>query len=217
MGISGSGKTSHLMCVRDEFSKQGLKCDYVHIGGGRFRFFSFPLLCLLKKYVDGSEPLFFKEIKLRSYPNLNGRKFSLSSLWKLLLFLDMFLLVKITSARYFWFSRNNVILFDRYIFDAISDLMLLSNDHSFISRFMHILLIITRPDVVVLLDIDEMTALERMHHTTKKKLEYLERKRLSLRAIASVLRSPILQSHKSFEEVHHSLKELVKNRLISNA
>lgn len=205
-GIDGSGKTTHLHTLIRKLGELGFHCKYISLRGMYFRFVSLPLLYLCR--ILGYEEKIVAEGNERyvRHPNLIHSS-AIKLLWTTLFLIDMYLLAVLRG--YFW-SRAEVILCDRYMADSIVDLMVaLKDDTVYSGRIGKFFLFLTRPDMILLLDVDEEEAFKRKKDMLN--LEQLGLRRNLYRKMASELGIPIIDASRPFTVVHKDILNHVKN------
>ncbi|MEM3905682.1 MAG: hypothetical protein QXZ17_02255 [Nitrososphaerota archaeon] len=185
MGIDGSGKTTQTMLLYKALRKIGYKVKATYAGntgiklGKTFSFYlSLPLDIFINRLVKMKKQDFYKR-----YPKL-------ARLEEFLLFLNYILLVlpKVCLYRFFF----KVIIADRYVYDYILSCIAYSKPYS--KTLIRILFRITqKPDLTILLDVDEEVAYARK--CGEKPIDDLKKlRRLYLSFIAKI-KGEIIQTY----------------------
>lgn len=206
IGLDGSGKTSHLALISKALERNGFRCKYVHLHGAVFRMLSLPMLFLCRKLGYRDEA---------NHPLAHSNK-AIVSVWPGCFFIDF--LIFFIGMTFPNFLRRNVIwLFDRYIYDAVVDLMVATGDQSFHKRLVSRLFlpIFPKPDVTILLDVDMETALRRKEHQESHTLGYLQKRRFLYLKLVEELSIPIVSATEPFNEVHRSLVKAIHDKGIT--
>lgn len=215
IGTHGVGKTAHLYILRRELEKRGLRCKLVELGGGYFRFLSFPVLLLFRlagrerkvigRLKGGGEK---RVIHLRHPEFGRNRNTYLKVLWCILFLLDTCILNILKKS----LSKTEVILCDRCIYDSIFELMIQLNDHTIHRRRIgKFFMSLTRPDMALLLDTEIEVIWQR--RSTWSSLEDLRSSRALYRKMASDLRIPVIDTNRPFKVVHKNIVDYVEKRL----
>lgn len=197
-GLDGAGKTSHLKAIKRRFEKEGIRCKIVHLHGAVFRLFSLPLLTLSKSLGYQSEA---------RHPLAHSNK-ALSFVWPWLFLVDFITFFLGMTFPYF-FLKDTVLLFDRYVYDVIVDLMVSTGDTHFQEKTIFKLLLhgFRKPDFVALLDVDARIAYERKMREESHTLGYLQKRCLLYRRLASVLDIPVIVTSRPWSEAHDDIVE----------
>ena len=201
IGIDGSGKSTHLATLFHELHDNDLCCKYVNLRGEHFRFISLPFLLLCKLVRrEGRFVTKGREYRTR-HPDFGGPKNRINLVWSFLFLIDISILA---LWRGYFSPRPEVILCDRCILDSIVDLMASLGDNTlFRKSVVRLFLSVMRPDIVILLDVEEKKALNRGREILG--LDYLEVRRVLYQKVASNLEIPIVDSGKPFESVHKTI------------
>lgn len=203
IGLDGSGKTSQLMLIKDKLQRKGVCCRYVHLHVAVFRLVSLPLLFLCKKIGYREEA---------HHPVVGSNK-AIKSVWPFFFFID-FLIFFVGMTLPYFLRRGIVFLFDRYIYDALVDLMAAMNDPDVYKTLASkLLMLLPKPTTTVLLDLDEQVAFVRMSRKGEAHtLDYLRRRRHLFLRLASKLTLPVVDASKPFDEVHNRIIEAIHNQ-----
>lgn len=206
IGLDGSGKTSHLTLLSNALKRNGFRCKCFHLHGAVFRMLSLPMLSLCRKLGYRDEA---------GHPLVQSNK-AIVSVWPWCFFMDF--LIFFFGMTFPSFRRRNVVwLFDRYIYDAVVDLMVATGDQTFHKRMASRLFlpIFPKPNVTVLLDVDAETALRRKIHQESHTLNYLKKRRSFYLKLGEELGLPIVSATKPFNEVHCSLVKAIRDKGIT--
>jgi len=203
IGLDGSGKTSHLVLLSKALERNGFRCKRSHLHGAVFRMLSLPMLFFCRKLGYRDEA---------GHPLVQSNK-AIVSVWPWCFFVDF--LIFFLGMTFPNFLRRNVIwLFDRYIYDAVVDLMVATGDQSFHKRLVSRLFIpiFPKPNVTILLDVDAETALRRKKHQESHTLNYLQKRRFLYLRLVEELDIPTVSATRSFNEVHRSLVKAIHDK-----
>jgi thymidylate kinase len=205
-GLDGSGKTTQISIIKDQLSQAHLKFKHVWLRWAAFMSYPFLVICRILGYT-------FWKINSRSETKYVEHHFyrnkAISRLWTLLFTIDMiihsFLKVKIPLR------KGYAVLMDRYVIDAIIDLMIeTGNRHLHKGFFGKMLLsLIPKDSIIILIDVDEYTAFSRKRDIPN--IDYLTQRRELYQELANYLKIPIINGGKSRENVYD---EIIKKDLI---
>lgn len=207
IGVDGSGKTTHLRKLRENFLKNKIKCKIINLRGNYFRFTSLPLLYLFR--LIGWEGEYFSLNNQKTRHIKLNKKSNLINLWAIFFFIDVFIL----SVFRGFFSRNSkIMLCDRCIIDSIVDFLSATEGESSINEnIIKLFLWFLVPDIVVLLDVDGVSAYQRRDEDLS--ISYLEKRRVLYLKIASILNLKIINTQNAFAESHDELIRYISNLL----
>ncbi len=106
-------------------------------------------------------------------------------------------------------KKGTIILCDRYIPDLIVDLICDTGDNDFLRKMPSRLLLssIPRNSKLILIDVDEQTALSRKNDIPN--ITYLTKRRRLYLMLANILGMPILDGKKTITEVQKDLMQLL--------
>ena len=149
-GLHGSGKSSQVKFLKDEFQRRGINCDTVYLGGWHtYGYAKLPFLWLLKLFGLTETDRRIHYIISKILP---------------LIFLFQYILYYFFKIRGVIFSQQNLSLCIsvRYVYDGIIELSDLTKNTKFIDTFVgKCLLRFPKPVLSFYLDVDESTAIER--------------------------------------------------------
>jgi len=205
IGIDGSGKTTHLTALLQEFRQNDLRCKYINLRGEYFRFLSLPTLFFFRLIGREKKFVFGDRVYFSRHPMLGPKSSLLTQLWSLLFLLDLLVLALL---RGYFSVRPDIILCDRCVIDALVDLMVaLGKLDLYRGHTARPFLRILTPEITLLLDVDETQAL--MRGRDKLDLDYLKLRRPLYLRIASELRLFTIYSGKDFLSVHREITRYI--------
>ena len=208
IGIDGSGKTSHVLKLIDALRAVGILSQFEYMRGSGLRFFARPFYGLAR--ITGHELTMNAAEAPRDERSLS-RLAPVKRLWPISAMADATLLILVRRL----FAESSVIVSDRNIYDALVDLMVSTGDQDIARRFSaRFFLKVTKPDLAVLLDVDEPEALRRK---AEFPLIYLRSRRAAYRSLAGHLQIPIVDSRASFEKVHSEILSMALKTIESEA
>jgi|GEM_PF-565930 len=203
-GLDGSGKTTQVSILKNQLSRASLKFKHVWLRWVAFTSYPFLVVCRVLGYTVW-------KINSRSGTKYVEHHFyrnkAISRLWTLLFTIDMiiysFLKVKIPLR------KGYIVLMDRYVIDAIIDLMIETGNYRLYKGFFGKILLSLVPtnSTVILIDLDECTAYLRKRDIPS--VDYLSQRRRLYRYFAKYLKIQIIEGRESCEKVHRSVVEKV--------
>jgi len=158
-GIDGAGKTTQVVLIMKKLRKKGLKVRYVWLRWVAFLSVPFYLLCRLMGFTEW-KTLTRNGQKFRYTVHYFHRSSAVGSLWCLLYSIDLviFNLIKVRIPLLLGYT----IISDRYILDAMVDMMYETSKDLLNSPIAKILLSQLPPNsIMALIDVDETTAYAR--------------------------------------------------------
>lgn len=220
-GIDGAGKTTQINMIKKHLDLAGLKHKYVWLRWASFISYPFLAICRILGYTRWKVNPRNRAKYVEHYFYKNK---AISSIWKILFTLDLafksFFKVKIPL------KRGCVILSDRYVIDAIVDLMIETRDFMIYKNLIGKLLfsLIPNQSIKMLIDLDEQNAFFRKNDIPN--IKYLEKRRNLYLHLANYLKMPIINGRSSQKDVnaeifrkvlsHHPLYYILLNSRYEN-
>lgn len=201
IGIDGSGKTIHARKIISHLQKSGEKCRYVWFGTPYF--FSYPFMVICRMLGLTETHRLPNEVTCSEHQyHRNG---PIALIWPWVQFLDLAIFV--TLRVYIWLWQGFTVVCDRFIYDALVELMADTGDERLHEKLVGRLILKLKPklNMVFLLDVDETVAFRRKLDLPN--LSYLVRRRRNYYLIANHLHIPIINAERPFYLVH---KEIIK-------
>jgi len=205
IGIDGSGKTTHVMALLRRLNALGLRSEFAYMRGVGFTFFSFPFI-LLSKILgyeinpDGSSTAMQRHFAFRF------RNTVIADLWSFLRLVDVVFLITIRRS----LSKARIIVCDRYIYDAIVDLSTILQRNIHHRRDVIYLTNVVKPDVAILLFLDEQEAFRRKQEHSLSALKYRNQ---IYRELVKKWDIHVFKSDRPFDIVHDDVLKYVKGVL----
>lgn len=164
IGIDGSGKTTLAKSIVNKFHQDGIKADYVWLNSvpiflRPFRFVSQKILLKGKKLnKEFTEYNNLRKIKVNKFKWLRKIYYSI-------MFIDYFIWVYYNLIP-LYFTRKRIVC-DRYVYDLAVNLgeILSYSIQQKVQLIKTLLYFLPKPDLVILLDVDEDTAFKRKTDT----------------------------------------------------
>lgn len=203
-GMDGSGKTGHILELKKFLSSQGIEVEYVWIRW-------VPLL--LRPWIYLFKKAFFKGEEDKGYANYRDEKRKLfkgrfrSIAWRNLVLFDY--LLQVLCKIQLRLLRGKVILCDRYYFDTVVDFAVdfgYSEENTAKILRNPILRFFPRPDLTILLDVEENVAFSRKDDVTS--IEQLKDRRKRYLEIAKS-KGIVLLENDNFTKVQEKIRRLV--------
>jgi thymidylate kinase len=207
-GIDGTGKTTLAMKLKSELDSLGVRCNYVWFRNARLLSLPFLALCYLTGFaelttINGKRAgiyYFYKSKPVaRVWLWISAIDLLVVSLWKIALPL----------------RRGNTVVADRYVIDALVDLMSdtgITNLNSYAFKLM--LRLLDRSLVAVLM-VDEEESLRRKDDSIS--LAYLRERRKLYLSVARELHIPVLDAKPSIEVVWSNLINVLHRQIAQPA
>ncbi|MEM2425057.1 MAG: hypothetical protein QXM00_11415 [Candidatus Bathyarchaeia archaeon] len=202
MGIDGSGKTTQAKLLSSMLSRMGFKVKLVYAGNsgirltGRYSFYlSLPIDILVNRMLKINKEEFYKKYK------------NIAKIEEILLFLNyaLFIALKLPLLE----KMYDVVLADRYVYDFILSRIILLSSHS--RGLLKLLLLMTpKPEVLVVLDLDEETAYARKE---ERSLYHLKLLRSGYLKLAELLGASVISSNTNIITTSMKLWCLVSSKL----
>ena len=207
-GIDGSGKTAHARRILFDIQKSGRKCKYVWSGSPYFFSYLFMALCrflgltkvhCLPETTNCSEHEYYKNKPI-------------ALVWPWIRFLDLipFFVLRI----YIPLLRGFIIVCDRFVEDALVDIMTDVNDDRTHRKLVGRLTLRLAPKstLVILLDVEEATAFKRKNDIPS--LRFLARRRSNYLILSRDLSIPVIEAERPFALVQERLLEEINKLLL---
>lgn len=207
LGIDGSGKTTQALFLSVALNKRGFRTKVIYAGNTGIKltrkysfYLSLPIDIFKNRILKIDEEEFYRKYRY------------IAKLEEFLLFLNYVLLVILKIL--FYKRLYDVVLTDRYVYDYILSRMIFSDAYSRILS--KILLTLTpKPEVLIILDIDEEIAYIRkggerpLHH-----LKFLRRGYLKL---AHLLGASVVSSSTNVTATTRELWRLISSKLLKHS
>lgn len=197
-GLDGSGKTTQALKLIKFLQNKKIKCKYVHL---RYpNILILPFAGLVKMMGMSVYPLPIKK-KNAGIKNLNEHKF-LVSFWKRLLYLDF------KFSKFFKISRrikqNYIMILDRYVIDALIDLVDIMGDEHMQELSTQFLKLIPLNSKIFYLDIEPQISYQRRED---EEIKILENRRRLYHDLSKILPICIIDAKKPIDEIHSYILE----------
>ena len=206
-GIDGSGKSSHARLILKELKAEGIRCKYKWL---RYtHFFSLIPLNLYHAYMRTPN----SPITTTSFSSETNFQTStvVSNLWTFFQLVDAL----IFSARYVYLPAllGYTLILDRFIVDTLVDIAFSLKNKSLLSSKLGKLFIriIPKDSMVLIFDVDESIALSRKSDISETDSLVIRRELYHL--MTETYFWQIINTRKSFLEVHNEVKEFVMSYL----
>ena len=206
IGIDGAGKTTHALKLLSSLRKS-TRCKYAWLRSAYFFSFPFMFVCRMLGFV-----------RLHNLSNKNKRvehqyyrNKPIALLWPWVQLMDILVLI---TFRVYVLNCLSFVICDRYIHDILVDVMVDIDDEQLYKKLIGRLMLnlMPRSATVVMLDVDETTALKRKDDIPN--LEYVSARRKLYHTIATYLKIPVVDGRQKFSSVNENILERVKISLL---
>ena len=207
VGVDGSGKTEQIRLLMKLLTKEGFKCKYVWFRWAAFISYPFLALCrlsgLTRRRVNPRSGSFFSE-------HCVYRSRTLAKIWTLLFTFDLYLYCVFRIKVPIKIGYH--VLCDRFVLDAIVDLMHDTRNYDLARSAIGNLLmaLIPKQSIVILLDVDEYEAYKRKEDIPS--IDYLKQRRESYLRLCQDTAVQIVDGNKTPDEVHRE----IANKVLKN-
>ncbi len=206
IGIDGSGKTTVSKSIVENLKKNGNKAGYIWLN--TVPIFIKPIRFLSQKFILNNKDI---HRDYEGYTALRKEKANrnklLRKIYYLIVFVDYFIWVYYNFFSMYF--QRKIIICDRYVYDLAVNLgnILGYNVEKVIKLTQSLLFFLPKPDLVILLDVDESTAFKRKSDTPH--INYLLAHRPVYREIASYFNFKVVDASQNLDYVLSNVKEII--------
>jgi thymidylate kinase len=206
-GIDGTGKTTLAMKLQNELDSAGVRCKYIWFRNARLLSLPFLALCYLAGFaeiamIDGNK-------RVGIYYFYRNR--IVAHLWLWISAVDMFVVSqwKIQLP----LRLGNTVIADRYVIDALVDLISDTGINDLNSYPYKLLLrLLDRGSVAAVLTVDEEESLRRKNDSISS--AYLVQRRQLYLSVATKLQIPVIDAKPSFDIVWSNMVNALLKQLV---
>lgn len=204
VGIDGSGKTTQALRLFSDLKKT-TKCKYLWLRSSYF--FSLPFMFFCRTL--GLVSLYILPNNKKRVKHHYHRNKPIALIWPWIQLVDLLFLA---ALRIYILSLFFFVVCDRYIHDVLVDIMVDTNNRQLHKKLVGRLMLrlIRRSAKVLLLDVDEMIALQRKNDIAN--FEYLSVRRELYHTIATYLKIPVIDGGQGFSLVYENIIKELKTR-----
>jgi thymidylate kinase len=197
VGLDGAGKTTHARKLMEELAMQGIRTRYVYMRGYGRVFLAFPFLVLSRLLGFTKVHVLGEKNRVSEYRFFINKAFR--TLWPWVSLVDSLLysiVFRLTSL-----LSDRLTISDRSVIDTLVDIIADTRDrYSFKHYGRYFLNLIPKNSVVILLDVDERTALERKKDIHN--LGYLKMRRDVYKKMTGKYGWTIIDTNADFNTLH---------------
>jgi len=202
-GIDGTGKTTIAMRLKEELTSSGIKCKYVWFRNARFLCLPFLALCYLTGFAESVK--IDENRRVGVYHFYKNRL--ITHLWIWISILDI--LSSSLWKVYLPLKRGYTVIADRYILDALVDLMCDTKINNLEALpFKFLLALLPREAVTFIFDANVEEAFKRKNDTLS--LEYIKERQKVYLKLSQEFKIPVIETDKSLNIVWESLLHHLK-------
>jgi thymidylate kinase len=207
-GIDGTGKTTLAMKLKSELDSLGVRCDYVWFRNARLLSLPFLALCYLTGFAELTT---IKGKRAGIYYFYKSKPVARVWLWISAIDLSVVSLWKIAVP----LRRGHTVVVDRYVIDALVDLMSDTGITDINSCAYKIILRLLDRSLVAVLTVDEDESLRRKDDSIS--LAYLTERRKLYLSVARERSIPVIDATPPIEVVWSNLTNVLRKQIAQSA